>query len=351
MNALSPCNIRNATAESFAIPARPEAFIQSSIPRLWYIDTTRTVKVRNNVAGPFLTEERFYAEALSDEIMWVRKYTIVGYPNIVFYVPLKDLDTYDQVRSQRYAAGAVPPEDGWTALPEDVVAFLDDLPDATLFSVISLYLDHNPVDDWPREINKHDENWHSSAATINDRELAFFRVSHYGLRFCGIHECFHRLANLYPEIFKILKVARYLDSTYIPDPYAHVSEEEHATTFGQNLLGLDGEWFLNVVKGGPFRSFILMMMVERWLKEASETSAPCRCHEGYLRRIEFARAYAEMNVGPFIRRVQTIAEFLSSNGIRQPSPASNWDELVAALRGLLTIANSTETDTCSDRAA
>jgi len=328
-------NIAQATGDMFAIPWQSEDEVKATMRRLWYIDTTRMVNVRNNIAGPFQTEERFYAEALNPETWPVRKYTIEGHKGVALYVPIKDLPAYEKARQTRFAPGAVEPSEGWTTLPEDVVAYLDDLPDSSIFPEISLYLDNNPVDDWPRELGHLGSGWRSLAAAIKDRELAFHRVRHYDLRFCGIHECFHRLARLYPEIFKLLHVARFLDSTYIPTTYAHTSEEEHGTTFGQNLLGLNGYWFLNVVRGGPFRSFILMTMVERWMQQAAAERPPCRCHDYYVKRIEFARAYVEQHLAVFVDQVHDLMDFLASNGVHVPSLTPKFDRLSTALMALM----------------
>jgi hypothetical protein len=305
----------DASAASLAICPQSEEMISSDTGRLFYFvqPETRTYNVRTSVKGPFEDEADFYARGLRKEARLVRRYTIVGHPDTALFVPFEDLDRHQEVRYSRFVACSAEPKGGWHAIPEDVVAVLDDMPRSDYFSAVTLLLEDNPVDDWPRQVNNFKDSWRSQAAALADGELGFYKIAKSDIRFAGMHEWFHRLEKFHAAVRKLLEVARYLDSTYLPDGYAHVAGE-HGPVFGQNLLGLDGQWVIDIAKGGPFRALVLMAAVDDVMKSVPPARRS-RCHSDYERRIGFVREFTRQSVGEFILRVGALCHFLAEQGV------------------------------------
>jgi hypothetical protein len=275
-------------------------------------DGVKIVNNRNATPGPFVDEADFYDRALDRVACPVRRFTVSGHPDTILTIAQPDLAAYEDTRWKRFGLGKEADRTD-DPLPEDVIALLDTVPDSRLIPEVSLWLADNPVDDWPRQVSNFSSTWRSHAATVSSGEIAFYRTHHEELVFAGLHEWCHLLEKRRPKYFAMFNKARCCDGVYLPDRYALVSPSEHWAVFGQNLIGEDGDFFEKVVRGGPLRSLVFMLALEDVLKNVP-INRRSRCHDLYLRRIDYTRAQANAQIPALIEQITALLSFLSEHG-------------------------------------
>lgn len=199
---------------------------------------------------------------------------------------------------------------------EDVVALLDELPDASYFTKVYLLDWVNPQDLWLRQLYKSD-TFVSAASTNKQCEVHFYKTeNNQFVRTNMFHEWSHQFRD---DHFEPDELDAFDDSlemewrVYVPDNYALKSYGEHFAVLSQELLHVDGKRFMEAARNAPMRTCVWMQAFKRMLN-ALPADRRSIYHEQFVARYH----WVEQNVQSIaldllqkeIKRATNVRDFL-----------------------------------------
>lgn len=278
--------------------------------------------------GPWKDEAEFYESLLRVETP-VRYYKVEGqsfkiivkesYALLLDEVRKLKEDSRSTCQTEKETALAALAENELAnrALPEDVLLYVSELPDAGYLSNVYLLNDANVADLWVRQIRKdYNPDFISSAAAKPNGDLLLFKrdIEDY-LRTDIYHEWCHWLDHRCPDLEALFRKAILLEQRhkdwYVPSRYALTSFAEHWAVFGERMLACDQSVFQEAAKKAPLRTLVWMRALA-----ASLAKAPVACtrKDELLKRCTEARSLA---LGPAQEYLRSLLPELSSAGAEE----------------------------------
>lgn len=268
--------------------------------------------------GPFSDYASFKRDGLVTKNEQCHVYTLKGHEHLRVVVPLEYSNQLHEVRQLRLAAAgeSVTQTDGSVitqeqakakldahklkdrVMPEELVQYLDELPDSRYFQRIVLSGDANPEDVWVRQ---RDPKAASSMATDGSKNLLMFQSRHSShLRSDIGHEWVHRLADAAPAEFEAFMDAcdlEYRGWGYLPAhrTYALLNYDEHWAVTGEELLRTDRNRFISVAQRAPLRTMVLLNGVSDALNLSTVDGRPGKFSDAYRARIDFVKEHVVPN--------------------------------------------------------
>lgn len=235
------------------------------------------------------------------------------------------------------------------ALPEDLLPFIDELPNSRYFSRILLLEESNVEDLWVRQKkNDYNANFVSSAAVDPNGDLLFFKrdIDEY-LRTDVFHEWAHRLGAHFPEAERAFGQAIMLEQRirgwYYPSPYALTDKGEHWAVYGECMLAHRDALapmgalpqnrlvFDTARSRSAPRALIFMTALRRLLE--SELASKSSMHEELLARcrqteerflqeaLDFVRGYLTSDDEKAVAQAKDVLSFLDNREATETKPA------------------------------
>jgi len=240
----------------------------------------------------------FEKQFLQNLEMDVRVYTGQGHSTPIV-VPEQYARQLDEVRALRLATergdgtGTIHPLAN-RVLPEDLLPYLDELPDSSFFSKIFLLDWANPRDVWLKVMYQNDA-FVSAASVLPSGTADLYRAENSEfLRVNLFHEWTHLLKNRSEAAGQAFDSAVDMEwRIYVPSTYALRSYGEHWAVVGENLIQPDGAKFMEVADRAPVRTMVLMRALKAALAQVPVASRSVY-HENFVARI----LWCEINVKP-----------------------------------------------------
>lgn len=189
-----------------------------------------------------------------------------------------------------------------SALPEDFVARLDELPNSTLVKRINIFDQNDPNTEWLRQ-EKNDPTWSTAASAEPGGITNFYKQSRYGdsLRENMAHEWAHLLHNNLPEALAAYTAAVKLENGLSPKEfnartYALTNEKENwAVHLGEELMAYEAGRFLRTASYAPIRTAVLARALKWSLNDAPQSEV-CRYRVQLENRVKFVEEHVNSSV-------------------------------------------------------
>ncbi len=283
----------------------------------------RFLRPRADVAAPYPVEDQeFVSKVLQAVEFDVREYTVDRHATriVVCADYARQLDDLRALKTRANHA-----EDARATLrqhplrnrvlPEELVRYLDELPNSSLFTELVLLDWANPRDLKLRQRYQSD-TFVSAAGTMNNGVVEFYCTeNNQFLRINLFHEWTHCLEEAYPAVATAFDAALELEwREWVPDTYALRSYQEHWAVIGQELMHLDGQRFIAAVEQAPIRSAVWLQALKRTLAAVPEGRQSIY-HLKWLQRVavcERISKEANQKLAANANRIQSLQTFLSA---------------------------------------
>lgn len=227
---------------------------------------------------------RDYDKLISRVEVPVRIYYATGH-KLEIMVPETHARELDQVRNLRINGARTPliasKRDGFSfsALPEDFIPRLEELPNSKLVQRINILGHQDPYTAWLR-MQKKDPSWTTAADARDNGIITFYEPTRFynTLQSTLGHEWAHLLHNNRPEDLRIYGAAYRYEAlkkdAFNARTYALTNEKENwAVMLGEELLADDPNRFLQAAVRAPIRSAILARAIKWALNDAPQPEA------------------------------------------------------------------------------
>lgn len=303
------------------IRAQKPASLRSLSRRLgdFTIETRKILTTLPGVEGPFADEDDYMKRAVVEVDTEVRVYKIKGHVGEIIVPTAYDLDSVRALRQQ--IEDLSPDADGQLRsgllgqlathpygdrfLPEDIVAHLDECPDARYFGTIYMLNQSNHLELWLRL--SYDRNFVSSASVKPNGDIMFYRgKKDIFLRDNVFHEWSHRLEQKFPELSKCWADTLELENGWVPRTYAFRSYEEHFAVIAEPILALDCGRFLEAANNAPLRVAVWLSGLKKALVESLESRPSCY-HVLYCERARYGLEVLKPKALEYLKGAKTRA--------------------------------------------
>jgi hypothetical protein len=274
------------------------------------IEAERVALPRPDAAGRYRSFAEFYQKALTEVERPMLVYDLDGH-SAQIAVPEAYALELDRIRQLRQAMSQITNDRlgafkklvrdpyGMRALPEDVLAALDDLPNRRIVERVRLVNEQNPEDVWNKQ--QYGRDFSSYATCGSSGEINLFCVEKgnrgalSGSYDTLLHKAIrHEWAHIAKGRFELENESRMFDVAatverdgYFSRPYARLNSRENwSVLLGEEMLHPDGDFFLVAAKGAPVRTAVLGKTLQRMLEVCPE-SEHSPYHESYSQRARF----------------------------------------------------------------
>lgn len=257
-------------------------------------------RLKNLIPSVVPTDEEAYLRDFVEDVEFdTRVYTLAGH-SVRVLIPEEYAQKLDIVRQRRLGQIDLLPEEliGYLnrALPEDILANLDELPNRSYISDVHLVDWANSRDKLTQAIQKSD-TFVSDASTMPDGQVMLYKfdVGDW-LRTTLFHEWNHHLHKRFMKMVKKLwEAAVHLEwFVWTNRDYAKTSNDEHWAVFGESILQKSGPEFTEIVnKLGPMRTVVWTLALGEALNAVPE-DARSPCHDIWVARVAYAQKAAAL---------------------------------------------------------